>query len=200
MAVGDRSSSGVTYASRTNTTLTAPTGIQDGDVLIIHFCIAAVSPPIPTPPTGFVAVPGPTFPVSVTGGGFFVANYTWYKIASSESGNYTITHATASSQGWIVACSGADTGAPFGQNETANPQNFAGGTVGSFSSTTAIGISTTRSGCLIIFISQDWGDGANNLTGPAGYTKRFGSNTTAGILYAADLQQAAAGATSNQTI
>lgn len=204
MAVANRSFSDTTYASRTNTTITAPTGIQNGDILIIHFCTGQGSSSVPTvtPPSGFSVIPGPTFPIQINDGSFWVCNWTWYKVASSESGNYTVTHATLSTQAYMVACSGADTSTPFGQNETSDQQNAIGNNGGgvNFSVTTAPSITTTRNGCLITFISQDWGDGANNLTGPTGYTKRFGETGVSGILYAADLAQASAGATGAQTI
>ena len=194
--VAYRSSSATTYASRTNTTLTAPSGIQNGDLLVIIFDIGAASPPTPTPPAGFSALPSFSSPLSMTAGGFTVNMYAWYKFASSESGNYTVTHSSASSQGYIVALSGADPTTPFSPNPTTN--------TGTGSTTTATGLTTPRDNSLIMFVSSDWGDTANNLTGPTGstptFTKRMGSTSQSGILYVADGVLGTAGATGDKTI
>ena len=196
LPVAYRSSNATTYATRTNTTLTAPAGIQNGDLLIIIFDIGGASPPTPTPPSGFSTIPSFSSPLSMTAGGFTVKMYAWYKFASSESGNYTVTHSSASSQGYIVALSGTDPTTPFSPNPTTN--------TGTGSTTTATGLTTPRDNSLVMFVSSDWGDTANNLTGPSGstptFTKRMGATTQSGILYVADGVLGTAGATGNKTI
>ena len=196
-SVAYRSSNATTYATRTNTTLTAPAGIQNGDLLVIIFDIGASgTPPTPTPPSGFSMIPSFSSPLSITAGGFTVKMYAWYKFASSESGNYTVTHSSASSQGYIVALSGADPTTPFSPNPTTN--------TGTGSTTTATGFTTSYDNSLIMFVSSDWGDTANNLTGPSGstptFTKRMGATTQSGILYVADGVLGTTGATGNKTI
>src|SRR3990167_1078733 len=120
MAVAFRASTATTYASRANTTLTAPSGLTDADILVIVFSIAGSPPPTPTPPSGFAVVSG--YPKTASSGGLDVATYVWWKRAASESGNYTVTHSTASSAGVIAAYSGAGaaglTLAPTGQGST----------------------------------------------------------------------------------
>lgn len=195
-SVAYRSSNATTYATRTNTTLTAPAGIQNGDLLVIIFDIGGASPPTPTPPSGFSTLPSFSSPLSMTVGGFNVKMYAWYKFASSESGNYTVTHSSASSQGYIVALSGANSTTPFSPNPTTN--------TGTGSTTTATGLTTPYDNSLVMFVSSDWGDNANNLTGPSGstptFTKRMGATTQSGILYVADGVLGTAGATGDKTI
>ncbi len=194
--VAYRSSSATTYASRTNTMLTAPSGIQNGDLLVIVFDIGAASPPTPTPPSGFTALPNFSSPMAMTASGFTVNMYAWYKFASSESGNYTVTHASASSQGYIAAITGANTTTPFSPNPTKN--------TGTGTTTTATGLTTPYDTSLVMFISSDWGSTANNLTAPTGstptFTKRMGSTTQSGILYVADGVLATAAATGDKTM
>lgn len=197
MAAAFRSSSATTYASRTNTTLTAPTGIQDGDILIIVFCIGAVtSAPTPTAPSGFAAVSG-TYPINVVANGFNVDDYVWYKVASGESGNYTVTHTSASTQGYICAVSGGVSSQP------ASTTNSGTGTGAGVRTTTALTITPSANDALVIFVGQDWGDTANALSPPTGttptFTERLDPGTTSGILYVADGVLATAGATGNKT-
>ena len=192
-----RNSTVVIYASRTNTVLTAPTGIQDGDLLLIFHIIGAGSLPSVTPPSGFALVPGPTFPVIVTGDdGFSVGSRLYWKVASSESGDYTVTHAAATAQGWIVAYSGADIGTPFSPDATSN--NDTGTT------STATGLTTLRDGSMVVFLEHDWGVTQNDLAVPTGttpiFTKEFGPSATFGIIFVADGVLSTAGATGNKSI
>ena len=199
-AVAFRSGFGSTYASRTNNVLTAPAGIQNGDILIICFLIfnGSSSPPTPTPPAGFVVVPGPTFPVNGGTSSLHVHNFIWFKVASSESGNYTVTHTVATSQAWIGAYSGGNQSTPMVPNATSN--------TGTGTTTTALGLTTTINGSGIIFVAQDFGDNNNNLTAPSGttptFTKEFGAtvgNGSGGILFIADGALSPAGSTGNKT-
>lgn len=183
-----RSSSAVAYASHTSTTITAPTGIQNNDILIIFFLLGASSPPTPTPPSGFSVLTG--FPVTVTNGGFSVSSYCWYKVASSESGNYTVTHSTSSSAAYMVAVSGGvTTSAPTATTNT-----------GTGSTTTMLSITTTNANSFIMAVNQDWGDFSNTLTPPSGSTPTFTSRLSELILFAADGVLATAGATGNKTM
>jgi hypothetical protein len=192
--VANGGSTNIAYAARTNTILTAPTGIQNGDLLFIYFDIGAASPPTPTPPAGFTVVPG--FPVTNTLGGFSVTNYAWYKFASSESGNYTVSHASASSEGYIARYTGVNQTTPF--SPAATTSTGTGGT------STATGLTTAQNGTMVVFLGQDWGDTANNLTGPTGttptFTKEMGASTTTGVMYVADGVMTTAAATGTKSI
>src|SRR4051794_10003191 len=100
MAVAYGSSSLVAEATAANATFTAPTGIADGDTLLIcEFLFnGSGAPPTPTPPTGFVQAPG-TWPLHLVVGAAQADVYLWWKTAASESGNYTVTHASSVRRG-----------------------------------------------------------------------------------------------------
>lgn len=104
--------SSTTYASRTNTTVSAPAGIAADDIIIAQVLTGVSSEaPDPTPPSGFQQVGSTTDGVQ---GGFNVEMRIYWKRASSEPSSYTFTHAAASSQASIVALRGVDWSAgPF---------------------------------------------------------------------------------------
>lgn len=190
MAVAFRSGSSVGYASRTNTTITAPSGIQNGDALVIVFGIGiSGTPPTPTPPAGFVQIRAPT---SIGLGGFNLANHFWVKVANGESGNYTVTHSSASSWAYMMAFSGADYFNPIEQS-TANT-----GTSGA-ATTTALGVTTVRAGTTVIFVDQNWGDTSNNLVVPTGTTPTFTERRDADIGYVATGDLASPTTTGNKS-
>lgn len=191
MGAAYRSSNYVAYGTRTNATVTAPAGVQNGDVILLFFLIGAGTPPTPTPPSGFTALSG--FPVTVSSGGFSVKNYCWYKVANGEPGSYTVSHSSASSEAYVVAVSGGGTGsAPAATTNS-----------GTKTTTTALSITTAAANAFVMFASQDWGDTANALSPPSGstptFTTRLNENGT-GILFVADGVLAAAGATGNKSI
>lgn len=190
MAVAFRSSSNTTYASRTNTTVTAPASIADGDVLIYSLFVGASgSAPTATAPSGFSAPSGGTWPIAINDGGFFANVYVWYKIASGESGNYTATHASGSSQGVMFAASGGSSSAP-----TATTNNGIGAT------TTYTGLTTSANDALVAVIGCDWADFTNNLSPPTGTTPTFTERIDVTLTYLATGVMTTAGATGNKTM
>lgn len=187
-----RSISSTTYASRTNTTITAPTGIQNGDILILAFVMGNASPPTATLPSGFTSLSGPT---TVTRDSFSVSRHLAWKLASSESGDYTVTHSATASQGVIICVSGAANTTPvFSSNEA---EGYAGG---SGSTTTATGITTPSNNSLVAFIAHNW-QLYGSASAPAGSTPTFTERLDAGtsIMYAATGVLATAGATGDKT-
>ena len=191
MAVAYRSAANGTYGAKTNTTVTAPAGIQDGDVLIFFLFIAiSGTPPTPTAPAGFTAITG--FPSIQFGlSGFNGRIYGWSKVAASESGNYTATHSNASSQGLMLAASVTAGQTPAVQATT---------NTGTGTTTTALGITTVADGDLVVFIGTDWGTTTNNLTAPSGSTPTFTERVdVAPLIYMATGNLATAGATGNKT-
>lgn len=185
--------SNTTYASRTNTTVTAPSGIQDGDILFYaHFAASTgTGTKTVTAPTGFGAVDGGTWPLNINDGSFGASIRVWYKIASGESGNYTATHASLNTQGVMWRVSGGDSAAP--------KANTNSGTSGSAADSTALSLTTLNNGALVIVVGWDWADTANNLTGPSGTTPTFTErlDTTLTGVWSGNL--ATAGATGNKT-
>ena len=192
MASAFRSSSNTTYASRTNTTVTAPAGISDGDVLIYSLFVGAVgSAPTATAPSGFSAPSGGTWPIQINDGAFFARIYVWYKIASGESGNYTATHAAGSSQGSMIAVSGGSSSAP-----TATTNSATTGTT-----STATGLTTAGNDALVAFLGWDWGVTSNDLTPPSGTTPTFTERIdVAPLHYLATGVWASSGATGNKSM
>lgn len=188
MAAAHRSISSVTYASRTNTTVTAPASIIDGDILVLMFIIgAAGTPPTPTLPSGFTVIQGPT---TINDGSFQVTRRLAWKVCSSESGNYTVTHSSASSQGVIIAVSGGNTGAtPVTSSNS-----------GTGSTSTGTGITTPSDNSWVGFMGHNW-----NLFGstspPSGTTPTFTErlDATTSLIYCADGVLATAGATGNKS-
>jgi hypothetical protein len=191
MAVAFGSSSTLAEGTRSNSSYTAPAGLW-------HFeFLAAAGAPAATPPSGFAAVPGATWPAALTIGGNGFSQDFWYKIASSESGNYATTHASCTTRGMIACVTGNDTGTPFIPNPTqgSNPFSTSGTT------TTFTGLTTTVNSELILCFASDDNDAGANLTAPAGTTPTFteqvddnhGNYLCTGVL-------SPAGATGNKTM
>ena len=162
MAIAFRSLTSLAYASRTNTTLTAPAGLADGDILIALIITAkATTAPTPTPPAGFTSFGAVT---SVTDAGSFNGRmHVFWKRAAAESGSYTFTHAVASSQGILAAYSGAlASGTPLGatSNATGN-DNISTGTT----------ITTTAANSYLLYGAHNWTGTAR--AAPSGMTERF---------------------------
>lgn len=184
-----RSSAGVAYGSRTNTTIAAPSGVQDGDILLMFFGVAGATAPTPTFPAGFSTAAGPIFNTV----SFFSVNYhcVW-KRASSESGDYTVTHSVGSSFAFMLCISGA--------KASGSPINAISASSGAGVTTTATGITPTADNCLIIFGAHDWGDTGNNLSPPSGSTPTFAELLDSTLRYYADGVLATAGATGDKSI
>ena len=183
--------SATTYATRTNTTVTAPSGITNGDLLIAGIAIfgsggEAVDP---TPPSGFNPISGPTWPVQAVEGGNEVESRLYTKTASGESGDYTFTHADASTQGWVVRVSDPGVISAITSN------------TGTGTTTTATGVTPSTNGALVLFIFHDWLDTGTDITAPSGttptFTERLDGATS--IFYIATGNLATAGATGDKS-
>lgn len=187
MAIAFRSLTSITYASRTNTTLAAPSGLTNGDILVAGFITAkAAGAPTPTPPAGFTAFGTETTVTDLAG--FNGKLYIFWKRAASESGSYTFTHASCTSTAVLMAYSGAlVSGTPFG----ATSNNTGSGPNGTTS--TGLSITTTAANSQLLWISHDW-EGFATLSPPSGMAERFD-----GFVYSADQLIASAGATGNRT-
>lgn len=196
MAAAYRSHSATTYASRTDTLIAAPAGIQDGDQLRLIFVRAqsGSTPATPTWPAGFspVSMTSGNNPGTVSDGGLYLSVWVLEKTASGESGDYTVIHGAGSSQGLMICVSGATTGGQVTQNQYNGVNDGA--------TATANGVTTGANDSLLIYLAQNWqlwGSG----TAPAGSTPTFNERLDAAssILYYADGVLATAGATGNKT-
>jgi hypothetical protein len=142
------SDSFVNYAARTNTLITAPLGIQDGDDLLIIFEDGALNAaPVPIPPAGFNIVTG--FPLTrADSNNFTVDTYAWRKTASGEAGDYTVTHANATSNAWMQCARGQNLITPYDPNPTTN--------TGLGDTATAPGLTTAVDNSLIVYFCSKW--------------------------------------------
>jgi hypothetical protein len=179
--------SATTWSERTNTTITAPASIADGNQLLLAFCTGAVgTAPTATPPSGFDPVAG-TWPISLNEYSFNIKLWLWEKVAASESGNYTATHASSYGQG--VMARYTDPG------DLAVSQNQGTGTT-----TTATGL-TVAANSLVIFINADYNQTGGTMSPPSGSTPTFNEryDSSSAPIYWADGVWATGGATGNKT-
>ncbi len=196
MPAAFRSSSATTYATRTNTTLTAPAGLVDADNLLLVFVIGAstlAGIPTPAAPAGFSLLTG--FPISVSqnndAGQFSVKTYVWRKVASGDSGDYTVSHSSASTDGYLCAVSGGTTGA-LSPNPSVNDGDGTG-------NMTALSLTPTVDASLIVWAGHNW-----QLFGghspPTGTTPTFTerNDSASSILYVCDGVLATAAATGDK--
>lgn len=176
MAIAFRSQTSAVFAQPGSGVVTAPAGIQNGDLLVLAVfigCNDPAPPATPTPPTGFTAptvTTGTAFPIEVDSG-FAGALYVWTKEASSESGNYTYTYSTAQAgigvESWMAAISGA----------SGSPIEFCTTNKGTGTSTTVTGGTAANAGDAILLISFDYNDTNVGLTLP-GTTPTFTNELT----------------------
>lgn len=184
--------SNTTYASRTNTTIVAPSGISNGDLLLL-FCLTGGSgtSPAVTIPGGFTPLSGSPSSVTDTGS-FNIRMWAAYKVATGESGDYTCSHAAASSQGFMLRVSGVNTSSPLDVTPTLN--------TGTNGTTTFTGVTTTQDNVVVVLAGHDWADTANNLTPPIGTTPTFAEHLDTTLIYAASGTLSSAGATGDKTM
>jgi hypothetical protein len=182
-----RSLATTTYASRTNTTISAPAGLADGDVMIMAFVIgAAGTPPTPTLPAGWTVIQGPT---TQTSGGFQVTRRLAWKVASGEGTDYTITHTAASSDCVIAAIQNGSSSSIVSTSNGGTGQTI-----------TALGVTTTVDQSVILFIGHNWvlyGSAAPPTGTTPVFTERSDSATS--LLYVASGILGTAGATGDKT-
>jgi hypothetical protein len=192
-AVTFRSDSFVAYAGgRVNTTINAPAGVADDDFLLLIFedgLVGAVAP-VATPPAGFNILPG--FPLTRSDSNpFTVDTYAWIKIAAAEPANYTITHANASSNAWMMSAFGADLVTPVDPGEISTATGLG-------ATATAPTITTAINNSLIVYFCSKWN--FPGITPPGGVTPVLTTRLdgTVTLLFTSTGDLAAAGATGNK--
>ena len=124
MAISFGTASVLAEATTVDSVYTAPSGIANNDLLLIwHFEYGGTShgvSPTPTAPGGFALVPG-TWPIDVVDPqSNHNTQWLWYKIASNESGNYTISHTSCINRGIMARVTGNDVTTPFAPDPTLN--------------------------------------------------------------------------------
>jgi hypothetical protein len=163
-AVTFRSDSFVNFAGgRTDTVINAPAGVADDDFLLLIFedgIGGGAAPPVATPPAGFSILPG--FPLTRADTTIFtVDTYAWIKIAAGEPANYTITHANASTNAWMMSAFGADLITPVDPGEISTATGLG-------ATATAPGITTAINNSLIVYFCSKWN--FPGITPPGGVT------------------------------
>ena len=194
MAVAIRSSSTLSNALRTNSTVTAPASIVNDDVLCCLLIVGNTTSPAVTPPTGWTEWTTTPWPITYSKADPWEVKVRLFtKVASGESGNYTFTHASAYTEAVMYALSGADTATPLSPNPT--------GQTGTGLTSTALSITPTVNDSFIVFAAGAW-DAAGPSTPPTGTTPTFTERYdpgSGGIFYVADGVLATAAATGNKS-
>lgn len=182
-----RALTSTSYAARADTVLSPPAGLANGDILVATILIVRGSDDIdeydPVPPDGFSAFGTATKVNDSTG--VYGKLHVFWKRASGESGDYTFTHLSTSSQGVLKAYSGCRaSGTPLGA--TSNNTGLSPAASGT-------GITTTAANSRLLYEAHDW-TGSGALTPPAGMSERFDS-----VVYCADQLIASPGATGDRS-
>lgn len=190
------STSALASGTRTNSTVTAPTGIANNDCLVYGILVgAAAGGTTATPPTGFTA--GVGLPVSFTWTGvdtYTVRIYLWWKIAASESGDYTATHSAADTTAFMWRISGNVTTSPSNPSPTSVITN---GNDGQGATCPVPSITTPSNDSALLWLGGSW-DGWGAQTPTTGFTER--RNVTTEACYVQDSIQAVAGASGIKTM
>lgn len=198
MACVIQSTSALAEGVRTNSTVTAPSGIVNGDILVYGLKIAGASGgPTATPPSGFLA--WNNLPAAWDGSGisdtYGLRIYFWYKVAASESGNYTATHASGDSTAFMWRISGGDASTPNDQDATKLTSN--GGGSGHTVIGPTPGQTPTVDGCAVLWWGASW-DAFGAATPSSGFTEE--RNVSTEVSYIQDLVQGEAAATGDISV
>ncbi len=183
-------SSVATTANAATATVTAPAGIQNGDLLLFLVALVNVATDLTSTPSGTTLIRTDVTTSRAS---------SYYKIASSESGNYTFGNGNAGSS-WCITCL-----LIRGVNQS-TPINVSGGQTGSATDPIAPTVTTTVVNCLIVcWCSQVNLATSATYTAPAGYTERSDLNATntgvsTGTSTSDTKIQAATGATGTATM
>lgn len=162
MAIAFRSQTSLSNTTRTNTTVTAPAGAVTGtDVIVAALDIGNSSSVTISTPSGWT----PAGSTSFASGDPYTVNVYCFVRVHDGSATYTFNHASASSEAWCSAWSGADTTTPLDVAPTTNSE----GTGSTPATLNTVTIATT--GAQEIAIRSSW-DG-NAITAPAGWTERL---------------------------
>ena len=188
-----RSHTQINYASRTDTTVNAPAGLTDDDILLLSMFFGNSTQgalPTPTWPTGFTEIDSTE--VAQGGLAFWGKFRVAWKRASGEGSSYTITHATSSTNVMLAAYSNCiATGSPIDVYSKRWGSAVAGGDAQS-NIAIASSVTTTVDNTKLVFSSHDW-DGTGALSPPAGMTERYDS-----LVYVADEDRPSAGVTGSR--
>ena len=197
--------SALAYASHTNPSVTAPSGVQNQDVVLMRcvtFGTAGGGAPAPTP-SGFTAWPG-TSGTGLVGtlssfdnnSNFTMSLWCFYKVSSgSEPATYSVSQAAGSSAYECVTLVGADNTTPGQSYVSGNTTVSTHTGTHPDQTSSAASVTPTVNGSYVFITNGDNGDTTNNLS-LSGWTNEIASPLVLGIL---SMFQAVAGATGSQS-
>lgn len=181
--VAFRSANHTNFAVTANTTISAPAGTTDNDILL--GAITVLTGVAVAAPTGWAEYA--CSPV-VSWGGIYDSHFYW-KRAASEGASWTWTHSATTTWGFVSAYLGAITaGDPNSATATCNGGNSNMAVVA-----LSITINAVNSDAVILWSNQS---NTGGQTPPSGFTERGDPNNTFGD---EDKTYAATGATGDQT-
>jgi hypothetical protein len=156
--------------------------VVDGDILIAMFMAQRVAASTTlTPPAGWTVIDSSRVKDAA---GSTCDSAIYWKRAAGESGSYTFTNTSASTQLVVMAYSGeVASGSPV----AGSSKNFTTDPTSSGVTASAFAVTTTANNEDVIWLAHNWVNSAA-LAPPTGMTERFD-----GFLYAADLVFATAG-------
>jgi len=192
VTITERTPNGTTtvpLSTRTNTSVSAPAGVQNGDVIEFDFTFGGSTSITVTAP-GNVDLMGSTVYSASDPWFVIVAKYLTVYNSSTNPGPWTWTHASRSSQAFAKCWVGVDNTTPqdaAAQTDTSAAGNRPGGAV-------APSITTVTPGALVTIVRGSW-DG-NPISPPAGVTEDYDAQ----VMWVGHKTQASAGATGTITV
>lgn len=186
MAITPRASSTLALATRTNSTVTRPTGTTTGDYLVAALDAGGSTAATITGPSGWTQLGTVTYSDTDP---WFVVLQLWGRFDDGAA-SWTWTHASRSSQAYVTAYIGVDPTTPIDVAATTAAVNNsgAGSTIDAPSQT------IVTAGAHGIIARGSW-DG-NAITPPSGWTERLDTP----VLWVGDRDWSAAGATGAVTV
>jgi hypothetical protein len=171
MAITFISASENNVAANDDVTVTAPASIQDNDLLVAFYHYEEI-----TDSALSVSLSGFT-PIDETynTNGFDMSTAIWYKVASSESGDYTFTGSAAGGTGksgaHIIVLRGVDTGDPLDVTFV-NGSHFKKEQDHGATGPTAQQITTESDGAWVVLFYATGGNAITNFVMPPNYDER----------------------------
>jgi hypothetical protein len=195
IAVGSTSNT-PTYGTRTNSTIVAPSGIANGNLLVavLHVGDASALPALAiTPPAGWTEVTNSPA-AQAKADPYTIAIHIFYKVASGESGNYTFSHSTAETEGFMYRLTGTHATTPIDVAPGAMAATIVGGAgVENGKTTNYASVTTVTDGASLLFAESVWdAPGAGTISGS---TPTIAVRRTGTISLISDGTQTTAGAT-----
>lgn len=156
----------LTYAARTNSAIAVPSGVAANDIVLLYLYRDTTDPGTVTPPTGFTQL---TFsPAPSLSSPYMVAAVYWKRASGADTGSYTFTHASTSTQGIALRFTGGKV--------SGTPVEVLGSAVNAASSATAPAVSGTTSSANEMLVYNPFVYASSTWTTPTGFTDAYNGN------------------------